>query len=73
MERSAWWSADRPGPIRERAWVTILSGEMLDQTALLGVLKTLYDLHLLILTVESLPELGTVPSAGRLILGFMGR
>ena len=32
-----------------------------DQTALLGVLNTLYDLHLPILSVESLPVVGTVP------------
>ena len=41
--------------------ITILTGEMVDQTALLGVLNTLYDLHLPILSVESLPAVGTVP------------
>ena len=34
--------------------MTILSGEMVDQTALLGVLNTLYDLHLPIVSVEHL-------------------
>ena len=40
--------------------ITILTGEMVDQTALLGVLNTLYDLHLPILSVESLPAADTV-------------
>lgn len=39
--------------------MTILTGEMVDQTALLGVLNTLYDLHLPILSVERLPAVGT--------------
>jgi hypothetical protein len=34
--------------------MTILTGEMVDQTALLGVLNTLYDLHLPIVSVEGL-------------------
>jgi hypothetical protein len=34
--------------------MTILTGEMVDQTALLGVLNTLYDLHLPIVSVECL-------------------
>lgn len=45
--------------------MTVLSGTMVDQTALLGVLNTLYDLHLPIVSVERLPVTGTTPgSAG---------
>ena len=36
--------------------VTILVGHLPDQTALSGVLNTLYDLHLPILSVENLDE-----------------
>jgi hypothetical protein len=43
--------------------MTVLAGELVDQTALLGVLNTLYDLHLPILSVESLPVPGTVPGS----------
>jgi hypothetical protein len=32
--------------------VTVLSGRLLDQAALYGVLNTLYDLHLPLLSVE---------------------
>jgi hypothetical protein len=38
--------------------VTILSGRLLDQAALLGVLNALYDLHLPLLSVEYLPANG---------------
>ncbi len=34
--------------------VTLLEGELLDQAALAGVLSTLYDLHLPVLSVECL-------------------
>jgi hypothetical protein len=34
--------------------VTLLEGELLDQAALAGVLITLYDLHLPVLSVECL-------------------
>ncbi len=34
--------------------VTLLEGELLDQAALAGVLTTLYDLHLPVLSVECL-------------------
>jgi len=36
--------------------VTILEGELRDQSELSGVLTTLYDLHLDIISVDSLPE-----------------
>jgi hypothetical protein len=32
--------------------MTILAGPLVDQTALLGILTTLYDLHLTIVSVE---------------------
>ena len=35
--------------------VTTLSGELADQAALAGVLNTLYELHLPVLSVERLP------------------
>jgi hypothetical protein len=34
--------------------MTLLEGELLDQAALAGVLTTLYDLHLPVLSVECL-------------------
>ena len=39
---------------RNRGPVASLQGHLLDQAALLGVLNTLYDLHLPLLSVESL-------------------
>jgi len=36
--------------------VTILVGHLLDQAALAGVLNTLYEMHLPLLTVENLDE-----------------
>jgi hypothetical protein len=53
----------RPARSRDGQAITILSGEMVDQTALLGVLNTLYDLHLPIFFVESLPAPGPVPGS----------
>jgi hypothetical protein len=44
--------------------VTVLEGELLDQAALAGVLTTLYDLHLPVLSVECLsagPEQAAPP------------
>lgn len=38
----------------DQTWVTILSGELQDQAALVGVLNTLYDLGLPLLSVECL-------------------
>ena len=35
---------------------TILEGELSDQAALAGVLKTLYELHLTVLTVQRMGE-----------------
>ena len=35
---------------------TILEGELSDQAALAGVLKTLYELHLTVLTVQRMEE-----------------
>ena len=37
--------------------VTILIGHLRDQAALAGVLNTLYELHLPVLSVENLDEL----------------
>ncbi|MDX1435368.1 MAG: hypothetical protein R3335_01060 [Anaerolineales bacterium] len=34
----------------------ILEGELLDQAALIGVLVTIYELHLPLISVECLPE-----------------
>ena len=34
--------------------ITTLEGELIDQAALAGVLNTLYELHLLVLSVECL-------------------
>ena len=42
-------AADPPG-------VTILVGHLVDQAALSGILNTLYDLHLPLLSVENLDE-----------------
>ncbi len=46
---SIWWLANADEPV-----ITVLEGELIDQAALVGVLKTLYDLHLAVLTVECL-------------------
>jgi hypothetical protein len=40
----------------DQAPVTTLSGELRDQAALLGVLNTLYDLHLPLLSVECMTD-----------------
>ncbi len=42
-------SADKPA-------VSVLAGHLADQAALSGVLNTLYDLHLPLLSVENLDE-----------------
>ena len=39
-----------------RQSVTILEGKLMDQAALSGVLNTLYELHLPLLSVENLDE-----------------
>jgi hypothetical protein len=36
------------------ALITVLEGELSDQAALAGVLRTLYDLHLSLLSIENL-------------------
>ncbi len=38
--------------LADEAPVTTLSGQLLDQAALLGLLNTLYDMHLPLLSVE---------------------
>jgi hypothetical protein len=38
--------------------LTILTGEVMDQAALTGVLNTLYDLHLPLIAVNKLPQAG---------------
>lgn len=43
--------------------VTILEGELADQSALAGVLNTIVDLHLTVLLVEQLPA-DEVPALG---------
>ncbi len=43
-----------PDTVEADHTVTILCGELSDQTALAGVLNTLYELHLLLLSVERL-------------------
>lgn len=43
----------------ERRPMTILVGHLQDQAALSGILNELYELHLPLLTVESLPPEGT--------------
>jgi len=40
----------------DQTTVTVLVGRVRDQAALAGVLNTLYDLHLPILSVEALPN-----------------
>jgi hypothetical protein len=42
------------GPPEAEPPVTTLLGELSDQAALAGVLKTVYELHLLVLSVERL-------------------
>jgi hypothetical protein len=54
--RSDWFQGmaiQRLSHSREPA-VTLLEGELLDQAALAGVLTTLYELHLPVLSVECL-------------------
>ena len=53
-----WWS-DRQGGLKitihtpqEDCTLTELSGEVLDQAALLGVLSTLYDLRIPLVSVD---------------------
>jgi hypothetical protein len=43
-------------PTAEKAPVTILVGHLADQAALSGILNTLYELHLPLLSVENLDE-----------------
>ena len=56
------WSARLGGmavtaePSADRPAVTVLAGHLADQAALSGVLNTLYDLHLPLLSVENLDE-----------------
>ena len=42
--------------VAEKAPVTILVGHLADQAALSGILNTLYELHLPLLSVENLDE-----------------
>ena len=44
------------GTVADKPVVTILEGHLSDQAALLGVLNTLYELHLPLLSVEYLDE-----------------
>jgi hypothetical protein len=43
-------------PSANKPAVTVLAGHLADQAALSGVLNTLYDLHLPLLSVENLDE-----------------
>ena len=43
-------------PIADKPAVTILEGHLPDQAALSGVLNTLYEMHLPLLSVENLDE-----------------
>jgi hypothetical protein len=43
-------------PATKKAPVTILMGHLADQAALSGILSTLYELHLALLSVENLDE-----------------
>ena len=43
-------------PAAEKGPVTILVGHLADQAALSGILNTLYELHLPLLSVENLDE-----------------
>jgi hypothetical protein len=43
-------------PPADRPPVTVLAGRLADQAALSGVLNTLYDLHLPLLSVENMDE-----------------
>ena len=43
---------------KEKLPVTLLVGHLIDQAALSGVLNTLYELHLPLLSVENLDERG---------------
>ena len=58
-------TSDRLGGLRiskhqreDQTMVTILVGRVRDQAELTGVLNSLYELHLPILSVENLPEHG---------------
>ncbi len=44
----------RVGPPEKNNPITTLEGELSDQAALAGVLNTIYELHLLVLSVECL-------------------
>jgi hypothetical protein len=44
--------AIQEGKLDKDASITTLEGELSDQAALAGVLNTLYELHLLVLSVE---------------------
>ena len=48
----------------EAAPVTVLTGELADQSALHGVLNSLLELHLSILSTERLPQLERPTSVG---------
>jgi hypothetical protein len=43
-------------PFADKPAVTVMAGHLADQAALSGVLNTLYDLHLPLLSVENLDE-----------------
>jgi len=43
-------------PTKAKLPVTLLVGHLIDQAALSGVLNTLYELHLPLLSVENLDE-----------------
>jgi hypothetical protein len=45
----------------EKALVTILEGRLMDQAELSGVLNSLYEMHLPILSVEALPDDASSP------------
>jgi hypothetical protein len=45
-------------PFADKPAVTILEGHLADQAALSGVLNTLYELHLPLLSVDNLDEKG---------------
>jgi hypothetical protein len=49
MEMSISWIRQENGPT-----ITILEGELRDQAALAGILHTLYNLHLSLLSLECL-------------------
>jgi hypothetical protein len=43
-----------PHPEEGRPALTVLEGELTDQAALVGVLNSLYEMHLAVLSVECL-------------------